>query len=185
MGTHRPSQWSDDTVPTPHVKSEGGEEHVAAGRVRGVAMWFLAFLAAVLLIALLGLWGLYLLRDQWSSAGPTPTYIIWTPSPAAARIANPTQLPTEPAGEAAVPTVSPGMAAGMSVQVTGTGGSGLNLRSGPGSTAGRMDVALEGEIFVVVAGPEIAGDAEWWQIEDPDDPTRRWWAVANYLVPIE
>ena len=185
MGTRRPSGWSDDTTRTPHVSREGGDEQTIAQGGRTVGMWVLAFLAVVLMIDLLGLWGLYLLRGQWSSAGPTPTFIIWTPSPAPTRLASPTPVPTEPAGGDGMPTVSPGMAVGKSVQVIGTGGSGLNLRSAPGSSAGRMDVALEGEIFVVVAGPEIASDAEWWQIEDPDDPTRRWWAVANYLEPVE
>jgi len=185
VGTRRPNEWSDDTVPTPHVTREGEDQHVTVKRGSGLGMWFLAFLTIVLMIVLLGLWGLYLLRGQWSSPGPTPTYIIWTPSPAPTRTGSPTPVSTEPVVEDVVPTVSPGMAVGKSVQIAGTGGSGLNLRSGPGSTAGRMDVALEGEIFVVVAGPEIAGDAEWWQIEDPDDPTRRWWAVANYLAPIE
>jgi len=185
VGTRRPSKWSGDTVPTPHVRREGGEE--AAGGGRGVGKWILVFLVVLLMIVLLGLWGLYLLRGQWSSAGPTPTFVIWTPSPAPTRLASPTPAATEPAtGEdGALPTISPGVAVGKRVQVAGTGGSGLNLRSGPGPSAGRMDVALDGEIFVVVAGPEIAADAEWWQIEDPDDPARRWWAAANYLEPVE
>jgi len=71
------------------------------------------------------------------------------------------------------------------VRVAGTEGSGLNLREGPGANYARMDVALEGEVFLVIDGPQASGDTEWWRIRDPDNERRDWWAAGNYLEPIE
>jgi hypothetical protein len=48
-----------------------------------------------------------------------------------------------------------------------------------------MDVASEGEVFIVVEGPTVAGDSPWWKIRDPEDEERVWWAVGNYLKPVE
>jgi hypothetical protein len=135
----------------------------------------------LLVLAVCGLWALYTLRGQWAIAGPTPTPIIWTPTPLPEVPASPTPPPTEDA----VPTVSPGIAIGRYVRVTGTEGSGLSLREGPGANYPRKDVALDGEVFIVVVGPEVAGGSEWWRIRDPDDDARFWWAAGNYLQPIE
>jgi hypothetical protein len=48
-----------------------------------------------------------------------------------------------------------------------------------------MDVASEGEAFIVVEGPTTAGGSLWWKIRDPENEERVWWAVGNYLKPIE
>jgi len=185
VSTGRRGRRNADTVPLRRMRETTGDEDTVSVTQPGLGVWLLVFLVVVVVAVLVGMWGLYLLRGRWSSTGPTPTFIIWTPSPAPTLSASPTRIPTEEVDDEPMPTVSPGMAVGRYVQVAGTGGSGLNLRSGPGQTAGRMDVALEGEVFVIVDGPTVAGDAEWWQIEDPDDPARRWWAVANYLEPVD
>jgi hypothetical protein len=70
------------------------------------------------------------------------------------------------------------------VRVSGTGGSGLNLRQGPGANYPRKDIALEGEVFIVSAGPTESAEVQWWKIRDPQDPERDWWAAANFLEPI-
>lgn len=130
-----------------------------------------------------GLWGTYLLRDQWAVVGPTPTPIIWTPTPGPTPVLAPTAtitVATEP-----TPTVSPDIAVGRYVQVTGTEGYGVSLREGPGANYTRVDVGLEGEVFLVVDGPEVAAGSTWWRVRDPDDPAREWWAIGNFLVPIE
>jgi hypothetical protein len=86
---------------------------------------------------------------------------------------------------APTPTISPDIAIGRYVQVANTGGYGLSLRSGPGENYTRMDIAQEGEVFIVVDGPTMAGDSEWWKIQDRENVEREWWAVGNFLEPVE
>ncbi|RLC72381.1 MAG: hypothetical protein DRI81_16455, partial [Chloroflexi bacterium] len=83
------------------------------------------------------------------------------------------------------PTTSPDIAIGRYVQVAGTGGYGLSLRDGPGESYTRVDVALEGEIFIIVDGPTMSAGAEWWKVRDSDNEQREWWAVGNFLEPME
>ncbi|NIP94928.1 MAG: SH3 domain-containing protein, partial [Akkermansiaceae bacterium] len=83
------------------------------------------------------------------------------------------------------PTVSPEIAIGRYVRVTGTGGYGLSLRSGPGENYTRMDVALDGEVFVVVDGPTVTAGSGWWKIRDSENEEREWWAIGNFLEPVD
>jgi hypothetical protein len=145
----------------------------------------LGLLVVVLVLAVGALWTVYALRGQWSEPGPTPTPIIWTPTAVAMPTGNPTLATTPTPAEQPLPTVSPGIAIGGTIRVIGTEGQGLSLRSGPGVDYQRMDVALDGETFLVVDGPTTAGGSVWWKIRDPDNAERTWWAVANFLEPIE
>lgn len=156
-------------------------------------VWAFALVAAILLFALFGFWALYLFRGSFGAQGPTPTAIIWTPTPTATPIATLTPTPTEATDEdgdgdgegAATPTVSPDIAIGRYVQVSGTGGYGLSLREGPGANYTRVDVAAEGEVFIVVEGPHTTAGSPWWRIRDPENEQRVWWVVGNYLEPVE
>jgi hypothetical protein len=182
--------WTEDTIPSRRVPAEGpgGRQGERAGANRAsipVAVWFLGAAVIVLALAVSGLWALYLLRGQVTSSGPTPTPIIWTPTAAPPTLAptltlTPTQEAVEP-----TPTISPDIAIGRYVQVMGTGGYGLSLRSGPGENYTRMDVAVEGGVFVVVDGPTVSAGAEWWKIQAYENPERVWWAVGNFLQPVE
>ncbi len=165
--------WDDKTIPIP----------TAGGPGRPLLTWVLG--AAVLLLMLLvcGLGGLYLFGGGPALSGPTPTPIIWTPTPLPTPAVSPTPVPTET--EEPTPTISPEISIGRYVRVSGTGGYGLSLRSGPGENYTRMDVALEGEVFIVVDGPTVSGGAEWWKIRDWENAEREWWAVGNYLEPVE
>jgi hypothetical protein len=71
------------------------------------------------------------------------------------------------------------------VRVEGTGGDGLNLRAGPGKDFTRLGLALEGELFIVVDGPIMSGDSEWWKIRDPENGAQEWWAIEDFLAPVE
>ena len=185
--------WTDETIPSPRVRSDASE---AAGDVREAAgdapssvgtspiyVWLLGFVVLLLALASCGLWALYLRRGQIASRGPTPTAIIWTPTPVTPSPTSPSPPPTETVDS--FPTGSSEIAIGRYVRVAGTGGAGLNLRSGPGKEYERMDVALDGEVFLVTEGPTVAGDSEWWKLLDPADAAREWWAIANFLEPIE
>jgi hypothetical protein len=171
--------WMEETEPSPSMAYREPERRRTTLGAIPVRVWFLAGLVAIVALAVVLLWGVYLLRDRMPSGGPTPMPIIWTPTPA------PTSPPTATPTEESPPTVSPDIAIGVYVQVTGTQGAGLSLREGPGSNYARMDVALDGEVFIVVDGPKPAGEHDWWKIRDPDNVEREWWGAGNYLEPVE
>jgi hypothetical protein len=183
--------WMDETVPSRHIEQRkgGASQDRAAFSEIPPRVWIFAFVAAILLFALFGFWALYLFRGRLGAQGPTPTAIIWTPTPSPTPAVTPTPRPTEPAGteepSAATPTASPDITIGGYVKVTDTGGYGLSLREGPGANYPRMDVAAEGEVFIVVEGPRTAARSPWWRVRDPDNEERAWWAIGNYLQPVE
>ena len=182
----RHENWMDETIPTRPVGDDrGGTGNTVQARrgMNPIGTWVLGFLAVLLLLGMCALWALYLLRGQAAGGGPTPTPIIWTPSPVPTLAASPTPPPTET--PETIPTISPDIAIGRYVRVAGTGGYGLSLRSGPGENYTRVDVALEGEVFIVVDGPTASGGSEWWKIRDYESEEREWWAVGNFLEPIE
>ena len=101
----------------------------------------------------------------------------------------PTETPPPPAPEN-TPTPngdvpqSPGtgvLYVGAYVQVTGTGGDGLRIRSGPGLSFEQQYLGLESEVFEIIAGPQDADDYIWWHLAAPYDNNINGWAVANYL----
>jgi len=177
----------DETVPSGRVRP--GERASGNGGPLGLhafpsCAWVLGGLAAVLSLAVCGLWALYLAPGQILRGDrPSPTPIIWTPTPAPTLTIGPTAQSAETAEP--TPTISPEIAIGRYVRVAGTGGYGLSLRSGPGESYTRMDVALEGEVFIVVDGPTASGGSEWWRIRDHENEEREWWAVGNFLEPVE
>ena len=176
----------EDTAPQRPVRHDDrgrrSPGRTGAGSIP-IYIWFLGLIVVLMVMAVAGLWGLYLMRGQWTTAGPTPTPIVWTPTPMpeAPATATPT---SEPEPEEIVPTVSPDIAIGGYVRVSGTGGSGLNLRQGPGANYARKDTALEGEVFIVSAGPTESAGVVWWKLRDPRDEERDWWGAANFLEPV-
>jgi hypothetical protein len=174
--------WMEGTVPSPRTAGVGAPGEGGSG-LGGIParIWVLGALVGVVAVAVVALWAVYLLRGQSPSGGPTPAPIIWTPTPAPTS-PPPTPVPTETA--APPPTASPDIAIGVYVRVTGTGDVGLSLREGPGPTYPRVDIALEGEVFIVVDGPKPAGGYDWWKVRDPDNAEREWWGAGNFLEPV-
>lgn len=74
---------------------------------------------------------------------------------------------------------------GGSVVVSGTGGAGLRLRFTPGLDSQVRLLGKEGEFFQVVEGPQIVDGYTWWYLENPEDRTRRGWAVVDFLKPAQ
>ena len=179
---HQPDEWGNETVPSQPARAADSPDPSAPSGLGAIParIWIMLLLIVILTVVVAGLWGIYLLRDRLSGPiGPTPTPIVWTVTPAPSPTATPTAT-AEP-----TPTASAGIAIGRYVQVAGTGGSGLSLREGPGSNYPRVDVALEGEVFIVVEGPSPSGGFQWWRVRDPDNEERVWWAAGNFLEPIE
>lgn len=73
------------------------------------------------------------------------------------------------------------MQVGMYVQISGTGDTGLRIRSDPGTSSETMFVANESEVFMVIGGPVSQDEYTWWQLSAPYDDTRQGWAAQNYL----
>jgi hypothetical protein len=100
----------------------------------------------------------------------------------------PVILPTLPPNSnvTVVPTPLPSgqMGIGAYVQITGTGGDGLRLRAGPGTTNDPLFLGMESEVFRVTDGPKDADGFTWWYLVAPYDDNRKGWAVQNYLSVI-
>jgi hypothetical protein len=134
-------------------------------------------IGGILLVILTGLW--LFSKPTAIPVGPRPTAVIWTATPTPTP--TPTPLPT-PTPSPTLPLSPTEIGVGVRVRVSGTGAAGLNMRATPSTGAERLDVATEGEIFLIAAGPTVADDFTWWFLRDEANPQREGWAVANYLI---
>lgn len=127
--------------------------------------------------------GLWLTRQPDLNPAPATAVLQIIALPTATDTPLPT--PTVEGGEA-VPTPPPGeIAIGAFVQVVGTQGTGLRLRTEPGLNGEVRLLASEAEVFRVEQGPVQADGYTWWYLVGPFDQTRFGWAVANYLQAIQ
>jgi len=128
---------------------------------------------------------LYATRPSRQSAPAATPIVNVIPLPSA----TPTPLPATPTSEAAptqpVPPASGDIVVGAFVQVTGTGGDGVRLRSEPGLNGTVRFLGLEAEVFQVNEGPQQADGYTWWFLVAPYDASVQGWAVANYLNVVQ
>jgi hypothetical protein len=75
-----------------------------------------------------------------------------------------------------------GIEVGVYVQISGTGGDGLRLRSGPGVKSAPLFLGMEAEVYQVKDGPKDADGYTWWYLEAPYDQQRKGWAASKYLT---
>ena len=97
----------------------------------------------------------------------------------------PLTLPNDVVTVTATPSgdVSPdGIALGMYVQISGTGGDGLKMRVGPGMKSDTLFLGMEAEVYQVKDGPKNVDGYTWWYLEAPYDATRKGWAASKYLT---
>ncbi|HOD45540.1 MAG TPA: helix-turn-helix domain-containing protein, partial [Anaerolineaceae bacterium] len=96
-----------------------------------------------------------------------------------------TPLPIPELMFTSTPTVAPvagdGIGIGMYVQILGTGGDGLRLRSGAGMSYDPIFLGMEAEVFEVMDGPREGDGYMWWFLKAPYDPNRKGWARSDYL----
>jgi hypothetical protein len=142
------------------------------------------FIALLLFIATLGM--LWWTRPGPSAAGPGTAVLNVIPAPTntpvpptAAPLASPT-----PGNVPPVP-VEGEIAVGTSVQIKGTAGDGLRLRSVPGLAGDVLLVGAEAEVFLVQDGPRQADGYTWWFLLGVNDPQRQGWAVSNFLQRVQ
>ncbi len=117
---------------------------------------------------------------------PVPTqYFTVIPAPS---ITSPVTAPTLPPGQdTPTPTAVPAgeMGIGAYVQIFGTGGDGLRLRSGPSTDDSPLFLGKESEVFQIKDGPKESGGFTWWFLVAPYDDNRKGWAVQNYLSVVD
>ena len=134
-----------------------------------------------------GLFLLYVTRPAAAPAGlstavvtiisvPTATDVPPTATPAGPETPTPPSLPLPPPGDVSI---------GAYVQIVGTSGDGLRLRTEPGLDSEVRVLGEETEVFVVTDGPTDTDGYGWWYLESPSDRSRRGWAVSNYLSVVQ
>jgi hypothetical protein len=144
--------------------------------VRIVIIALMVWLGLCLLIGL----GVYLISpDKVINVVPTAVVVVvyaptQTPAQTAAVIS-----PSIPNGS--TPSVST-IHIGDFVQISGTGGEGLRIRSAPGVENKALFIGGEAETFEVKDGPVSAGDYTWWYLVSSKDSSRFGWAAGNFLV---
>lgn len=115
--------------------------------------------------------------NQASDVGFVPANLTMIPAPTGTSSAPP--RPTiDPFAPTPVPT---GPALGNYVQITGTNGEGLRIRSQPGLNGEPVFLGYDSEVFIVQDGPREADGYTWWYLVAPYDDTRAGWAAANFL----
>ncbi|MCJ7624469.1 MAG: hypothetical protein MUO76_13275 [Anaerolineaceae bacterium] len=67
------------------------------------------------------------------------------------------------------------------VQISGTDGAGLRLRSGPGLENPPEFLGMDAEVFKVRDGPIESDGFTWWFLVAPYDENRNGWAASDYL----
>ena len=122
-----------------------------------------------------GLFLLYVTRPAAAPAGLSTAVVTIISVPTATDVP-PTSLPLPPPGDVSI---------GAYVQIVGTSGDGLRLRTEPGLDSEVRVLGEETEVFVVTEGPTDTDGYGWWYLESPSDRSRRGWAVSNYLSVVQ
>ncbi|MBI5839020.1 MAG: hypothetical protein HZB19_02850 [Chloroflexi bacterium] len=114
--------------------------------------------------------------------GFAPADLTMIPAPTHTPLVMPTPT-TDPA--LGTPTLPPDtIGIGGYVQITGTEGEGLRIRSAAGLNSDTVFRGEEAEVFVVRDGPQEADGYVWWYLVAPYDETRAGWAAADFLAVV-
>ncbi len=127
--------------------------------------------------------------------------IVWTapaPPDAAGLMAGVTSIPmptTTPVPEATptfdpyastpTPTLSPGeFPIGTLIQISGTQGEGLRIRSDPGLNGKQLFLGFDTEAYTILDGPQEMDGYTWYYIAAINDQGRTGWAASSFLTQI-
>jgi hypothetical protein len=173
-----------DTAPTPSSTNEGTQpaHRAAGGPLFRWWVWLSGGLIALVLLSIV--WGNILYAPMPAPAQRAlPLFTVY-PAPTLTDIPPTPSWTPEISPIPGVPTVLPGtIAAGMMVEVNGTGGDGLNLRDAPNTNGKVLFRVFEHELFRVVDGPQQSNGYTWWLLQGVIDSNRQGWGVENYLKP--
>jgi len=115
---------------------------------------------------------------QSSTIGFAPADLTMIPAPTATSSA-----PATPTIDPFAPSPTPaGLAVGSYVQISGTEGQGLRIRSKPGLNGEFVFLGYDSEVFVVQDGPQTVDGYTWWYLVAPYDNTRAGWAASDFLT---
>ncbi|MCC6500442.1 MAG: SH3 domain-containing protein [Anaerolineales bacterium] len=140
-----------------------------------VILGALAFAGLLLLITALSIG--FTSPLQPADVGFAPANLTVIPASTATSSAPPTAT-IDPFAPTPVPT---GIAIGNYVQITGTDGEGLRIRSEPGLDGNPDFLGFDSEVFIVREGPVALDGYVWWYLVAPYDETRAGWAAADFL----
>jgi len=134
--------------------------------------------------ALLAVWGLVirgLTNNQISAIVPTAVVqVIPAPTSTSPSVATIPPTPTTKP-ELSTPEANSQIKIGDYVQISNTGGDGLRVRSGPGTSNPPLFLGKESEVFKVTDGPKESDGYVWWNLAAPYDANRKGWAASNFL----
>lgn len=117
---------------------------------------------------------------QNADVGFVPADLTLIPAPTSTSSA-----PATPTIDPFAPTIAPtGIAVDNYVQIKGTEGEGLRIRSEPGLNGESVFLGYDSEVFIVKEGPREADGFIWWYLVAPYDDTRVGWAAADFLTYI-
>lgn len=106
--------------------------------------------------------------------------IIPAPSATLAPAATATFDPYAP-----TPTIVAGqISIGAYVQISGTQGQGLRIRSQPGLNGNQLFLGFDTEVYTVIDGPRELDGYTWYSLAAINDQTRTGWAASNFLTVI-
>lgn len=139
-------------------------------------------LLALLLLALTFAWMAWSVPPKPDPAGLMAAMTV-IPAPTGTV---PAQVPTiDPYAPTPPPTLAPGqLTTGIYVQIIGTGGVGLNIRSAPGLDSSQRFMGFDSEVFLIEDGPREQDGYTWWYVVSNYDDGRAGWAAANFLEAI-
>ena len=121
--------------------------------------------------------------DPTRDSGFAPADLTVIPAPTSTPNVTPTFTPDPLI--VGTPTLAPDViGVGGYVQITGTNGEGLRLRSDPGLNGTPVFLGYDEEVFEVREGPQEADGYIWWYLVAPYDETRAGWAAADFLGAI-
>ena len=109
--------------------------------------------------------------------GFAPADLTVIPASTATSGAPPTAT-IDPFAPTPIPT---GITIGNYVQIKGTEGEGLRIRSEPGLNGEPQFLGYDSEVFIVKDGPREMDGFVWWYLVAPYDETRAGWAAADFL----
>jgi hypothetical protein len=138
-------------------------------------------LAGILIIATLIIIGWTTPRVS-PDVGFAPADVTMIPAPTHTPLVSP--VPTiDPS--LVTPTLAPNtIGIGGYVQISGTEGEGLRIRSAAGLNSDTVFRGEEAEVFVVRDGPQDVDGYIWWYLVAPYDDTRAGWAAADFLAVV-
>ena len=118
------------------------------------------------------------------ASGDVIALLTVIPAPSGTPLPPPT--PTfDPNAPTLTPALAPGqIALGSYVQIKGTEGQGLRIRSAPGLASDQLFLGYDEEVFVINDGPRLADGYTWYSLVAPYDETRTGWAASDFFTII-